>query len=80
MWEEAREHLLNSLNNANDRLYEQKSRSRELMQEQLDLAIERESKLNADIYELTDNTILLEQENKKLKRELRNIRKVADSW
>ena len=52
MWEDAREHLLNSLDNVNDRLYQHKSRSRKLMQEQLDVAIERESNLLADIAEL----------------------------
>ena len=61
MWEDAREHLLNSLDNVNDRLYQHKSRSRKLMQEQLDLAIERESNLLADIAELTGKTILLER-------------------
>ena len=80
MWEDVREHLLNSVNNVNDRLYQHMSISRELMQEQLDLAIERASKLLADIAELADNNILLEKENKKLKRELQNIKKVTVTW
>ena len=51
-----------------------------MMQEQLDKSIEAERKFQADIIELTEYTIKLNKENKRLERERRTARRAAKHW
>ena len=69
MWEDLRESLLKEKALVEERYYSAKAASRRMMQVQLDKSIEVERILQRDIQELTEHTIGIEKDNKRLERE-----------
>ena len=80
MWEDLRESLLKEKALVEERYYSAKAASRRMMQVQLDKSIEVERILQRDIQELTEHTIGLEKDNKRLERERRKSRNAAKHW
>ena len=80
MWLTFREELLKEKALLEKKCSDAKYDSRQMMQAQLDKAIEVEGKLVADMKELTDWTHALEKDNKKLERERKKSRRAAKHW
>ena len=77
MWQIFRERLLKEKAAVEERYYAAKADSRRMIQDQLDKSIEAERTLQRDLQELTEYTLGLEKDNKRLEQKQRKSSKAA---